>query len=610
MTRVLLRRLLLSVAASALLAGPALAQDPPPQPAPAETAEPDDDAQPVLPDDALDADEDAAPAVAETPAIPAVWSPAPRDDQGRSAYGLYLAGRVALASGEGEIGAAYVAAAADLTPEQPRVRGQALTASLLAGDLDVAARLSPLVEEGGVTLVQGGRLARAVQALTHNRPAEADAELKRAPVEGSHARAGLLLAPWAAAAAGDWDRALAPIPTDADAVTRLFLRQSRAALLEKRGRFAEAEAELKALMETPQSGALFRLPYGEFLERRGRRAEAVALYDAGLTADASNVFLIQARERAASRRGRPPAAPDFRQGAAISLIGAAAMANSARAHEFSAFYLRLANQLDPSDQTRLRLGESLARAQMNDVARRELQRISSREPGVYAAAQARLSGLLDDAGQPDEALAALRRALAASPSDPAVAQLLAAQLNQAEQYEDALAVLNGPLLNTADQPFGVRFLRGAVYEALDRAPEAQAELWAALQEEPDNAAALNYLGYLWVDSGERVEQGASLIAQALVKEPENGNFRDSLGWAQYRQGRFDEAVTTLEMAVSKLPGNPEINDHLGDAYWQVGRRREARYQWERVLTLDPDADQEARARRKLDQGLDVVGAQP
>jgi cytochrome c-type biogenesis protein CcmH/NrfG len=62
-------------------------------------------------------------------------------------------------------------------------------------------------------------------------------------------------------------------------------------------------------------------------------------------------------------------------------------------------------------------------------------------------------------------------------------------------------------------------------------------------------------------------------------------------------------VDTLEEAVSKEPANPEINDHLGDAYWQVGRQREAGFQWERVLTLDPDAAQRAEVERKLSEGL-------
>jgi Flp pilus assembly protein TadD len=124
-----------------------------------------------------------------------------------------------------------------------------------------------------------------------------------------------------------------------------------------------------------------------------------------------------------------------------------------------------------------------------------------------------------------------------------------------------------------------------------------------LEARPDDPNALNYLGYLWVDSGSRVHQGAEMIARAAAAMPENGHFQDSLGWAQYRQGLFEQAVTTLEGAVEKEPANAEINDHLGDAYWSVGRQREAGFQWTRVLTLDPDAKRRAEVERKLVEGL-------
>ena len=97
-----------------------------------------------------------------------------------------------------------------------------------------------------------------------------------------------------------------------------------------------------------------------------------------------------------------------------------------------------------------------------------------------------------------------------------------------------------------------------------------------------------------------------MLARAHAAEPANGNIQDSLGWAQFRQGQYDIAVETLEGAVGKEPANAEIVDHLGDAYWQVGRRREAQWQWTRVLTLDPDAERRAEVEQKLAKGLSVA----
>jgi Flp pilus assembly protein TadD len=81
---------------------------------------------------------------------------------------------------------------------------------------------------------------------------------------------------------------------------------------------------------------------------------------------------------------------------------------------------------------------------------------------------------------------------------------------------------------------------------------------------------------------------------------------DSLAWVYYRLGRFDEAVEPMERAAELLPTDPIINDHLGDIYWMVGREREARFQWERALSLDPEEEDADRIRLKLDIGLDAV----
>ena len=83
---------------------------------------------------------------------------------------------------------------------------------------------------------------------------------------------------------------------------------------------------------------------------------------------------------------------------------------------------------------------------------------------------------------------------------------------------------------------------------------------------------------------------------------------DSLGWGYYRLGDYKTAVEKLEAAVALEAGDPDVNNHLGDAYWRVGRRLEARFQWERVLTLDPPAKLKAEVEGKLKSGLDRAAA--
>ena len=604
------RRSALFAAASLIalgVAAPSLAQEapqtPPVQDVPAPAPEPD--AEPT-PEPDIEAPTDEETAEPEVAPIPAVWAPIPTDANQESAYGLYLAGRNALVSGESAAGAAYLARVEALTPEQPRVREQAFTAALLAGDLDVAARIAPEGEGVAPVIVQAGRLVAAVQTFVHGDARRANVMLKAAPIGEPHARAGLYVQPWIAAAARDWDRALALPPTDLDPISTLVARANRARLLELRRRYDEADAEWRDLTSHALASRLFRVPYGEFLERRGKRDQALVQYEAAITAGSSDRTTLSAHARVLAK-GRPPAAPTLRQGAALALKTAADQAIAQRALEFGVVYLRLALNLEPTDENRFLIGQTLQQADLEPAARAALAQVGRRDVELYAAArvQSALSFQKDD--QPDQALAELRLAAEARPSAASIAYLLASQLVQMKRFDEALTLLNGPLLATPDQGFEVSFLRGAAYEALDRKPEAEAELWAALQKQPNNPTVLNYLGYLWVDSGVRVEQGAEMIARAFAADPNDGNIQDSLGWAQYRQGQFEAAVDTLERAVAKEPANAEINDHLGDAYWAVGRQREAGFQWNRVLTLEVEAERKAEVEAKL---RDKLGQAP
>jgi Flp pilus assembly protein TadD len=94
-----------------------------------------------------------------------------------------------------------------------------------------------------------------------------------------------------------------------------------------------------------------------------------------------------------------------------------------------------------------------------------------------------------------------------------------------------------------------------------------------------------------------------MIKSAVDQRPDDGYIVDSLGWAYYRLGNFEEAVRYLERAVELRPEDPTINDHLGDAYWRVGRRLEARFQWSHARDLKPEPEELAKIEEKLRSGL-------
>ena len=100
-----------------------------------------------------------------------------------------------------------------------------------------------------------------------------------------------------------------------------------------------------------------------------------------------------------------------------------------------------------------------------------------------------------------------------------------------------------------------------------------------------------------------------MIQRAVAGSPDAGYIIDSLAWAYYRLGRFQDAVAPQEKASQLMPVDPVVTDHLGDIYWAVGRKREAQFQWRRALSYDPDDTEKARIQRKLDIGLDEVMAE-
>ncbi|MEJ6788666.1 tetratricopeptide repeat protein [Brevundimonas sp. BR2-1] len=535
------------------------------------------------------------------PPIPAIWAPVPVDASGQSAYGLYLAGRLASIRGDRAAGSEFLGEAHALAPEQPALGEEAFRSGLFSGDLGDVARLTPTVADTP-DLAEAGRMIELVQALRSGEGRRSMALLNQRPFAEPFSAAARYLTPAVAAAGGDWDTALKAVDTPPTDPAGLILHQQRAGLLESRRRFAEADAEYKILMAAPGGAMLYALDYAEFLERQGRRDEALAIYDAALTGGNPNSEAVLGRARIVGR-GRPPAEPTALQRAADALEFAALQTTAAQSWELSAIYLRMADSLHPDDLISLQLGQALASGRQPLLAREAFARVSQTDPITYARAQVGLAGALDSQGDAEGALEALRRADAAAADQAAFAYALAGHLQGMGRHEEALAVLNRPTINVAGQPAHFRFLRGAVLENLNRIDEAEAELWAALQAQPNDPTILNYLGYMWVDSGRRVAEGAGMLARAHAADPQNGNIQDSLGWAQFRQGQYEIAVQTLEEAVGKQPGNAEIVDHLGDAYWQVGRRREAEWQWNRVLTLEPDAPRRAEVEQKLARGL-------
>ncbi len=145
---------------------------------------------------------------------------------------------------------------------------------------------------------------------------------------------------------------------------------------------------------------------------------------------------------------------------------------------------------------------------------------------------------------------------------------------------------------------GLFFQLGEAYERTRRYDEAADQFQAVLEIQPQNSTAMNYLGYMWADNGENLEQALELVRRAVALEPDNGAYVDSLGWALFRLGEFEEARRHLERANQLAPEDSTILEHLGDVYVALGDTGRAREAYEHALAINDEENVEA-VRRKL-----------
>jgi tetratricopeptide (TPR) repeat protein len=522
-------------------------------------------------------------------------------------FGLFLAGQAAVNAGDSASAETLFSQAAgerDAPSDEVFLQGQAFTYALLAGDVAKAAAIAPTGPAADPQLVQLGALVKGVEDLAGGKGKAAAAEIKAAEGGKATAIAASLLEPFAAAQAGDIEHSIDQPVIGGQPIAQFFAQLDQGEMFERAHRFDEAETAWRALIAKGDPGGLASLDLGEMLERRGRRSEALAIFNAALTRNADNDALVRAHARLAAGKRAPPL-PSLRESASEALIASASAFLARKDDDAALAYLRLALRLDPTrDEGWIMVGDVLEAT--GDLPGARAAWLTPR-PGStqYESARAKLAFSYQSADQKDQALTVARQTLAATPKDPDAAITLADLLRADEHYAESASLLDGLIAAQGDHPdWKLLYMRAVDYEESGRWADAEKDLQQALKVHPDDPEILNFLGYSWIDRGERLGEALAMVQKAVTLDPESGAMIDSLGWGYYRLGDYRKAVEKLETAVALEPGDPDVNNHLGDAYWRVGRKLEARFQWDRVLTLDPGAKLKAEVEGKLKTGLD------
>lgn len=159
-------------------------------------------------------------------------------------------------------------------------------------------------------------------------------------------------------------------------------------------------------------------------------------------------------------------------------------------------------------------------------------------------------------------------------------------LQEAGRREDAIQILNEALTSLPDD-IPMRYMRALLAVGLGQLELAESDLRWIISAEPDNAAAINALGYTLADMTDRYDEAEQLIFQAYELLPSDASIIDSMGWISYRRGRFGEAESYLREAWEAMP-NAEIAAHLGEVLWVTGKEDEARSLWQLGVEMDSE----------------------
>jgi len=204
-------------------------------------------------------------------------------------------------------------------------------------------------------------------------------------------------------------------------------------------------------------------------------------------------------------------------------------------------------------------------------------------------ARLRIANMLGTLGRTDEAVEQLDAMLKGSQSDGSLVRIYIAKgelLRAARRYQQAMDVYD-TALEIVPGNSDLLYARALVAEKLGRIDLLEADIRTILKTEPDNAHALNALGFTLADQTDRYEEAYGYLKRAIEINPDDPAIIDSWGWVHYRMGKYDEAIRLLRKALSQFD-DAEISAHLGEVLWVSGDREEARTVWQRALQKSPD----------------------
>lgn len=521
-------------------------------------------------------------------------------------YSDFISARYAGIVGDSSAAATYYRRAYENAPMDSALLERAAIATLASGDIEAAVKLSKSAKAAVAEDAPSVQLALMIDDIETGRLASAQARLRKPVLGALNMDLAGFLSAWVTAAN---DPVKGVEEVEALPGRRMIAGEQaslRAIIQMLGGQDEEATQSFRIAVSQPLSSRDLVASLGaRMLASRGDRQGAQELI--GLAAVNGEPGPGAARVLEDIAAGKTIARPKLgaREGAALTVFIVSGTGLVRSSPDLSSMRHAMALHLDPGlAAASLALADAFDRQDRADEAIGVLRTVPDDSPwaGDARIAEATILSRLERSG---DALAVADKALIISNRRDVILQ--AGDLYRMNDRADVARKLYDQVIasdaarNVTD--WRVLFARSTVRSDAGDWKGAEADLQTALAVEPDRPELLNYLGYGWVNRGERLQEGLALIQRAADARPDQGYIVDSLGWAYLKLGQTDKAIEILERAAELSPTDAEVIEHLGDAYWQAGRQIEARFEWAAALDLKPDAAREASLRHKLSGGL-------
>jgi tetratricopeptide (TPR) repeat protein len=553
-------------------------------------------------------------AQAQTPDHPSDNSaqfPTSHDLKSLTMSGSYLAARHASVERDASSAATFYRSALRTDPKNNELLDRAFISSLADGDIDEAVKLADRI----LMIDKSNRVARlvvGVRDLKLRKYASAQANINqsiRGPITDLVAT---LLSGWASYGAGDSKTAVANI----DKLTGpewypIFKDLHTGMILELANKEKDAGTRLERAYKLDDSMLRVADAYARWLSSNKDQAAATAIYEAFDKKLPRHPLVQEGLRDTRAGKKLPPLVDSAQAGAAEALYGIGATLTRRGGEDLALVYLQLALYLVPNHPLALlSLADLYESVKKPAMAIKVYERMPASSP-LKRNAQIQLATDLDAADRSEEAIKILKSVTSEDPKDLEAIMALGNIERGRKKFADCVVTysqgidaLPKPQDKPEDKANAVYYYyRGICEERSKQWSKAEADMRKALELQPEQPHVLNYLGYSWIDQGINLDEGMKMIKRAVDQRPDDGYIVDSLGWAYFRIGNYEDAVKNLERAIDLKPEDPTINDHLGDAYWRVGRTLEAKFQWSHARDLKPEPEDLPKIEAKIANGL-------